>query len=101
MPFYEAGAEDALLQITNKNLSATTSNEGIANSDVCILIIGTPVNNDGVPSAGHIGGLVKELSIHLQATKLIMLRSTVYPGITEQIQVIAQELFKFLSVPRE
>jgi UDP-N-acetyl-D-mannosaminuronic acid dehydrogenase len=98
MPFYEAGAEDALLQITNKNLSATTSNEGIANSDVCILIIGTPVNNDGVPSAGHIGGLVKELSIHLQATKLIMLRSTVYPGITEQIQVIAQELIPKIQV---
>ena len=98
MPFYEVGAEDQMSKISSENLIATTSNEGIVDSNVCILIIGTPVSDDGIPSANYMGDLVRDLSKYLQTTQLLMLRSTVYPGITEEIELIAQKLIPNIQV---
>ena len=98
MPFYEVGAEDLMSKISSENLIATTSNEGIVDSNVCILIIGTPVSDDGIPSANYMGDLVRDLSEYLQTTQLLMLRSTVYPGITEEIELIAQKLIPNIQV---
>jgi UDP-N-acetyl-D-mannosaminuronic acid dehydrogenase len=91
MPFVEIGIDEILLKLRTDQLIATTNNEKIRSSDVCILIIGTPVNDDGTPSANFIGDLVIDLSKYLQSTKLLILRSTVYPGITEEISNIIRE----------
>ena len=91
MPFVEIGIDEILLKLRTDQLIATTNNEKIRSSDVCILIIGTPVNDDGTPSANFIGDLIIDLSKYLQSTKLLILRSTVYPGITEEISNIIRE----------
>jgi UDP-N-acetyl-D-mannosaminuronic acid dehydrogenase len=44
------------------------------------------------------GDLVRDLSEYLQTTQLLMLRSTVYPGITEAIELIAQKLIPNIQV---
>ena len=86
MPFYEKNAEETLRKFSADELSATMQNEKILESDVCILIIGTPVNNDGTPSTNVLLEVVSELIKYLESTKLLMLRSTVYPGVTEEIK---------------
>lgn len=91
MPFVEIGIGEILLKLRTDQLIATTNNEKIRGSDVCILIIGTPVNDDGTPSANFIGDLIIDLSKYLQSIKLLILRSTVYPGITEEISNIIRE----------
>ena len=85
MPFYEKDAASALRKYSHDELSAEIENEKISGSDVCILIIGTPVNSDGSPSTNTLLAVVSELIKYLHSTKLLMLRSTVYPGITEEI----------------
>jgi len=86
MPFYEKDAEEALRKLSPYKLSAEVGYEKIFGSDVCILIIGTPVNHDGSPSTDTLLTVVSELLNYLDSTKLLMLRSTVYPGITQEIR---------------
>lgn len=85
MPFHEKDADEALRKYSLEELSAEVGNEKILGSDVCILIIGTPVNSDGSPSTNTLLSVVSELTSYLHSTKLLMLRSTVYPGITQEI----------------
>jgi UDP-N-acetyl-D-mannosaminuronic acid dehydrogenase len=85
MPFYEEDAQQLLNQIESRKLFATENTEHIIGSEVCILIIGTPVNDDGSPGANSLLGVVENLAEKLIGTSLLMLRSTVYPGISENI----------------
>ena len=85
MPFYEKDAEETLRKFNAHELSAEVENEKIFGSDVCILIIGTPVNGDGSPSTDNLLAVVSDIHKYLGSTKLLMLRSTVYPGITQEI----------------
>lgn len=86
MPFLEPIADKLLAQLKADQLVASSSYEEVKGADVCILITGTPVDNDGIPSANHLITIVKSLLPFLKHTKLLMLRSTVYPGITGEIQ---------------
>ena len=88
LPFKEKDADKLLKSLSINKLYATTSNSEIENSETCILIIGTPVLEDGTPSANSLIELVKNLIPYLGNTKLLMLRSTVYPGIAKKIQEV-------------
>ncbi len=85
MPFREKDADLILSNLQFNALRAVTNIDAILGSEICILIVGTPVNTNGTPSAGELVDLASELIEFLPATKLLMLRSTVYPGITDQI----------------
>lgn len=86
MPFHEAGAEDLLSTLNTNQLNASNDNSRIEDSDICILIVGTPVLEDGTPSANSLIDLVTQLIPHLGNVKMLMLRSTVYPGITRKLK---------------
>jgi UDP-N-acetyl-D-mannosaminuronic acid dehydrogenase len=88
MPFHEIGAQEAILNLNHKQLRASISNNEIDGSDVCILIIGTPVSEDGTPGANLLTNIIIDIASNLKSTKLLMLRSTVYPGITENVKGI-------------
>jgi len=91
MPFREKGAQERLEKISSSQLKAVSTNDGIKETDVCILIIGTPINPDGTPSSSSLVDLTKELTPFLSNTKLLMLRSTVYPGITKEVESVLLE----------
>lgn len=92
MPFSEAGAAEMLSKLTLNQLNASNKNLKIEDTDVCILIVGTPVLEDGTPSANSLIKLVEELTPHLRNVKMLMLRSTVYPGITRQLKKLLNEI---------
>ena len=91
MPFFEAGAAELLNKLTIDELDASIENSKIENTDVCILIVGTPVLEDGTPSANSLIQLVKDLAPYFINVKMLMLRSTVYPGITHQLKKLLND----------
>ncbi len=86
MPFIEKGAEEIISNLSNDQLNATSDYSGITGSDVCILVIGTAVNNDGIPESKFISNFLCSISKYLTSTKLLILRSTLYPGITDEVE---------------
>ncbi len=91
MPFFESGAAELLNKLTVDQLNASIENSIIEGTDVCILIVGPPVLEDGTPSANSLIQLVRDLVPHLINVKMLMLRSTVYPGITHQLKKLLND----------
>lgn len=72
--------------IGNKRLVVTTDYKyAIENSDIVIMIMPTPVNEAKEPDLQFIETSGKSISNYLKKNQLIILESTVYPGLTEEV----------------
>lgn len=58
----------------------------MANSDVVVLVIGTPVDEHLNPRVSDIIRAIKEIEDHLRDDQLLVMRSTLYPGVTEKVE---------------
>ncbi len=67
--------------------SATTDYSRIAQMDVVIICVPTPLNKYHEPDLSYVTGTVKGIAPHLQEGQLIILESTTYPGTTEEVVV--------------
>lgn len=86
MPFMEKGADPMLKDVLAKGmLDADTSAECIRGVPVVIITIGTPVDEFLNPSLKAIHRGFDELIPFLSDDQLIIMRSTVYPGVTESM----------------
>ncbi len=86
MPFMEKGAEPLLQDALAKGLlEADTTPECIRGASVVIITIGTPVDEFLNPSLKAIHRCFDELLPILSDDQLIVMRSTVYPGVTESM----------------
>lgn len=86
MPFMEKGAEPLLKSVLAKGMiDADTTAECIRGVPVIIITIGTPVDEFLNPSLKSIHRCFDELIPHLSDDQLIVMRSTVYPGVTESM----------------
>jgi UDP-N-acetyl-D-mannosaminuronic acid dehydrogenase len=86
MPFKENGADKLLPKlIKSKSLRATDDPSSISQAKVVIMVIGTPVDEHLNPKAGAIIDAVKEIEGYLQDDQLLIMRSTLYPGITNKV----------------
>jgi UDP-N-acetyl-D-mannosaminuronic acid dehydrogenase len=91
MPFREDGAAKAL-EKAQANLITTTGASIIEETNILIIVIGTPVDEFQGPSLRVFTELIGAIRPHLHDGMLIVLRSTVYPGTTEQIiELLADE----------
>ncbi len=86
MPFSEIGAQDILTATSEHQLTAVTNLSSIKESEVCILVIGTPVLENGRPGTDALFELVQEIKPYLNNVKILVLRSTVFPGVTTKIK---------------
>jgi UDP-N-acetyl-D-glucosamine dehydrogenase len=68
-------------------LRATTSFEGIADADVVIITVPTPLSKTRHPDLSHIIGAVGEVSKYTHPGMLVILQSTTYPGTTHELVV--------------
>ena len=86
MPFIERGADALLAEaLKSKNLLATTSYKNVARQDAVIVTIGTPVDEFLNPDVQQFDRMMDELPKHLRAGQLLILRSTVFPNLTERL----------------
>ena len=87
MPFYEEGAADALRRtLQNGNLALSLDPAAISQTDTVVVIIGTPVDRHLNPEFEPMREIMKGYLPHLRKGQLIVLRSTVYPGMTEKLR---------------
>ena len=91
MPFYEKNAEPIFKMISPLGLKATKNQTAIGDTEICIVIIGTPVSDLGIPADKNLVNLVEEFLPYLTKVKLLILRSTVYPGVTNQLKLLLQK----------
>jgi UDPglucose 6-dehydrogenase len=75
-------------QLEKVDLSITTSYEGILNTDITFICAGTPAGPDGSIDLAHVQGSVGHIAEVLKEKKedhLIVVRSTVIPGTTDNV----------------
>lgn len=84
-PFMENAAEEHLRAVVGKTLLATSDSSCLKTADAAIAVVGTPVDE-------HLNPTVTELYRNIDTTidilpegALLVLRSTVYPGVTKLV----------------
>ena len=82
MPFAERGAEKLLEKYAGKSLYFTASYEPVRQSDIVILTLGTPVDENMNPVLDQINESLASALPYLKRGQLIILRSTVSPRTT-------------------
>lgn len=92
MPFKEQDADDLLKEaVAAGMLSAGAAPEMISESEVVILVLGTPVDSHLNPSFSNIIRMVQEHLPYFRDGQLLVLRSTVYPGTSDKIDRLLKE----------
>jgi len=87
MPFLEEGAPEILTRAVDaRRLVATTDITVISKAHVLVLVIGTPVDGHLNPRLHDVMDTIKKMIPHMDDTQLLVLRSTLYPGVTEKIR---------------
>jgi UDP-N-acetyl-D-mannosaminuronic acid dehydrogenase len=91
MPFREAGADAVLTRVADR-LVATTDPSCVADAEHVVVVIGTPVDSHLDPRPTAVPDAVAELAPHLRDGQLLVLRSTLYPGVTALVERLITQL---------
>ncbi len=95
VPFKENGAEKVLSKVVkNQKLKATHDKTVIRDSKVVVLVIGTPVDEHLNPKVGDIIRAIKDVEDELRDDQLLVMRSTLYPGVTEKVEIYLRKMGK-------
>ena len=87
MPFDEPGAEEALQRVvSSSHLRPTTDAAVVSDAEHVVVVIGTPVDEHLNPDPKVVPAAVEDLAAHLRPGQLLVLRSTVYPGVTALVE---------------
>jgi len=65
--------------------SASTDASCVADADVVVVCVPTPLSSDGGPDLSHVESAARTISEHIQPNTLVILESTTYPGTTKEI----------------
>jgi UDP-N-acetyl-D-mannosaminuronic acid dehydrogenase len=86
MPFQERGADELLAEgLASGRFDASTDPEVAADAEVIVVVIGTPVDEHQNPDPDAVRRAVSEIEDQLRDGQLLVLRSTVYPGVTRMV----------------
>ncbi len=86
-PYYEFGAEK-LIKKYKKNYTAGYSEKFIKDAKIIIVCIGTPVDNQLKPDLRSFLNFFRYLKKIISKKQTIIIRSSVYPGITNKVKLI-------------
>lgn len=93
VPFVEEGAEETLQRVLKTgNLKMTTDLAAVRHAEVIVIILGTPIDENQNPILEPLLRLFRSLHPFLHKGQLIILRSTVSPGTTDNIRNLLQNL---------
>ena len=65
--------------------SASTDASCVADADVVVVCVPTPLSADGGPDLGAVESAARTIGEHIQPNTLVILESTTYPGTTEEV----------------
>jgi UDP-N-acetyl-D-mannosaminuronic acid dehydrogenase len=85
MPFMETNALEQLGRVVGKKLIATADASCLSESDAAIAVLGTPVDEHLNPTVTDLYRSIDEVIVRMPENALLVLRSTVYPGVTKLV----------------
>jgi UDP-N-acetyl-D-mannosaminuronic acid dehydrogenase len=98
MPFKEDGAEAILKRVINKTLFTSKKSDAISQSKYIIVTIGTPVDEHLNPKFHEMKHFFDGIIPFLKNDHIVILRSTVYPGLTEKIQRMLKKVYPEIEI---
>lgn len=99
MPFMELGAPEILVKVLSEsNFCASSDRSLISTAEHVVVVIGTPVDEYLNPDPVTVPRAVKELTDVLRDGQHLVLRSTVYPGVTKLVETVILESGKKIDV---
>lgn len=85
-PFYEIGAKKILRKcLTNNKISFSKDLSSVKKSKFIIVCIGTPINENLKPQTKKFFNFFSSLFKHVKKEQIIIIRSSVFPGIVHKI----------------
>jgi len=93
LPFLEPGAQEPLLRALDSGaLRATTDASAVAGAEILVVVIGTPVDEHLNPDPNAITRALAGCQEYFRDGQLLILRSTVYPGVTSLVERFIADL---------
>ncbi len=93
MPFIEPGADEVLGAARDAGLlTATLDPTSVADAEHVVVVIGTPIDEHHNPDLGAVDRAIDEIAGNLHHGQLLVLRSTVYPGVTAVVERLVERL---------
>ena len=87
LPFEEPGAAEVLTKVlASGNLSASADPTTLALAEHVVVVIGTPIDKHLNPEALDVPREIAKLAPYLRPGQLLVLRSTLYPGVTRMVE---------------
>lgn len=92
MPFHETGADHLLnWALGTGRLRASTDPSSLPEAEAVVLVVGTPVDESLTPDPQSIIAVLESYLPLLRDDQLLVLRSTVYPGVTRRVEVFLED----------
>lgn len=82
LPFEEPGGAEVLQRVIGKTLEASSDPSVVATAEHVVVVIGTPVDEHLNPDPQAVPRAIEALAPHLVDGQALILRSTLYPGVT-------------------
>lgn len=87
MPFMEPRGPELLQKVLSAGVFRASSDPAVvADADVVIVVVGTPVDEHLNPDPEAVPKAIDGLTAYLKDGQLLILRSTVFPGVTRLVQ---------------
>jgi len=93
LPIYEPGLEELVLKNQSKGDLIFTNNlkEGLDNSNICFIAVGTPMGEDGSANLQYVLNAAKDIGQLINHDMIIVNKSTVPVGTADKVKVILLE----------
>ena len=99
MPFDEPGADDVLKQVlATKSFTASSDRQFVSLAEHVVVVIGTPVDEHLNPDPEAVPNVVMSLLDVLKDGQHLVLRSTIYPGVTKLVEKVIASSGKKIDV---
>jgi UDP-N-acetyl-D-mannosaminuronic acid dehydrogenase len=85
-PFWEPDLDVALMSALENGFKADLSSDSIINAEAVIVIVGTPLDIHLNPDPNAVVKAVEDIVAKLNDKQILVLRSTVFPGVTNQVE---------------
>ena len=86
-PIGEPGTSDVLRRVlSEERLHATADANAVGRAEHVVVVIGTPVDEHLNPDLNAVRAAITDIAAHLVDGQILVLRSTVYPGVTAMVE---------------
>ncbi len=100
-PIKDPVVEDLLKRVSLDSVKFTSDFADLKSASIIIICVPTPVHQNRSPDLGPVKKSVEEIGSHLQPNQLIVLESTVNPGVSDEVVIPMLEEISGLTVGKD